>query len=250
MAAQTSQTSSQPKAAAAKAAAATAAAPKAATTAKPATAAKRTAVSGPMTEQQKTIYALGLSIYQSLGRFDLSPAELDLVKKGITDAAAHKPAVQLETYGPKIGPLQQERATRLAEKEKATSAAYLAKAAAAPGAVKTDSGLIYKQLTPGTGESPTASDNVTVNYKGTLTDGTVFDSSYARNEPAKFPLDRVIKCWTEGVQKMKVGGKAELVCPSSIAYGDEGRPPTIPGGATLVFEVELLAINPPPTASK
>jgi FKBP-type peptidyl-prolyl cis-trans isomerase FkpA len=199
------------------------------------TAAKKPAPA-PMTEEQKTIYSLGLSIYKSLGRFELTPAELDLVKKAITDAAANKPAVDLEVYGPKIGELQRDRSTR-------ASNAYLAKAAAQPGAVKTDSGLIYKELTLGTGDSPKPSDNVKVNYKGTLVDGTVFDSSYARNEPAEFPLNRVIPCWTEGVQRMKVGGKAQLVCPSSIAYGDSGQPPTIPGGATLVFEVELLAIT-------
>ncbi len=189
-----------------------------------------------MTEEQKTIYSLGLSIYKSLGRFELTPAELDLVKKAITDAAAKKPAVDLEVYGPKIGELQRERSSR-------ASNAFLAKAAAQPGAVKTDSGLIYKELTLGTGDSPKPTDSVKVNYKGTLVDGTVFDSSYARNEPAEFPLNRVIPCWTEGVQKMKVGGKAQLVCPSSIAYGDNGQPPTIPGGATLVFEVELLGIT-------
>ncbi len=189
-----------------------------------------------MTEEQKTIYALGLSIYRSLGRFELTPAELDLVKKGITDAAAKKPAVDLEAYGPKIGPLQQERSGR-------TSKAFLAKAATEPGVVKTDSGLLYKELTAGTGDSPKSTDTVKVNYRGTLVDGTEFDSSYKRNEPAEFPLNRVIPCWTEGVQKMKVGGKARLVCPSSIAYGDSGQPPTIPGGATLVFEVELLGIT-------
>jgi FKBP-type peptidyl-prolyl cis-trans isomerase FkpA len=196
-----------------------------------------------MTEEQKTIYALGLSVYRSLGRFDLSPAEIDLVKKGITDAAANKPFVSLDAYGPKIGPLQQQRSGRLAEKEKAASSAYMAKAAAVPGAVKTDSGLIYKELTAGTGDSPKATDKVKVQYRGTLTNGTEFDSSYTRNEPAEFPLNGVIPCWTEGVQKMKVGGKAQLVCPSSIAYGDAGHPPTIPGGATLVFEIELLAIT-------
>jgi FKBP-type peptidyl-prolyl cis-trans isomerase FkpA len=82
-----------------------------------------------------------------------------------------------------------------------------------------------------------------VNYRGTLIDGTEFDSSYKRNQPAQFPLSGVIRCWTEGVQKMKVGGKARLVCPSEIAYGDNGRPPTIPGGATLIFEIELLEIG-------
>jgi len=223
------------------------AAPHTSTTAKAPPAKTGTAVRkappAPMTEEQKTIYSLGLSIYKSLGRFDLSPAEVDLVKKGITDAAANKPFVDLEKYGPKIGALQQERGSRVAEKEKVSSVAYMAKCAAEPGAVKTDSGLIYKELTPGTGASPKPTDKVKVNYRGKLINGTEFDSSYARNEPAEFPLNGVIPCWTEGVGKMKVGGKAQLVCPSSIAYGDSGHPPTIPGGATLVFEVELLAIT-------
>jgi FKBP-type peptidyl-prolyl cis-trans isomerase FkpA len=121
--------------------------------------------------------------------------------------------------------------------------AYLDKAAAQPGAVRTDSGLVYRELRAGSGESPKASDTVTVHYRGTLVDGTEFDSSYKRNEPAQFPLSQVIPCWTEGVQKMKVGGKSELVCPASIAYGDRGSPPVIPGGATLIFEVELLKIG-------
>jgi len=122
--------------------------------------------------------------------------------------------------------------------------AYLDKAAAEPGATKTASGLVYRELRAGTGASPKASDTVKVNYRGTLVDGTEFDSSYKRNEPISFPLSGVIPCWTEGVQKMKVGGKSQLVCPSSIAYGDRGSPPVIPGGATLIFEVELLGIGP------
>ena len=120
---------------------------------------------------------------------------------------------------------------------------YLEKAAAEPGAQKTASGLIYRELKAGTGASPKASDTVRVHYRGTLVDGKEFDSSYARNEPAEFPLNRVIPAWTEGVQKMKVGGKAQLVCPAHIAYGDRGAPPVIPGGATLVFEIELLGIS-------
>ena len=121
--------------------------------------------------------------------------------------------------------------------------AYLDKAAAQPGAVRTASGLVYRELRAGSGESPKASDTVTVNYRGTLVDGTEFDSSYKRNEPAQFPLGQVIPCWTEGVQRMKVGGKSELVCPASIAYQDRGSPPVIPGGATLIFEIELLKIG-------
>lgn len=103
--------------------------------------------------------------------------------------------------------------------------------------------MIYRELTPGTGPSPHAADVVKVHYRGTLTDGTEFDSSYKRNQPAEFPLNRVIPCWTEGVQIMKVGGKSKLTCPSKIAYGDAGSPPVIPGGATLTFEIELLGIG-------
>ena len=120
--------------------------------------------------------------------------------------------------------------------------AYLDKAAAEPGAQKTASGLIYRELKPGTGASPKATDTVRVHYRGTLTDGKEFDSSYA-GQPLEFPLNRVIRAWTEGVQMMKVGGKAQLVCPANLAYGERGAPPDIPGGATLVFEVELLGIS-------
>jgi len=127
--------------------------------------------------------------------------------------------------------------------EQPSAQAFLDKAAAEPGAVKTATGLVYRDLQVGSGASPKATDTVKVNYRGTLIDGTEFDSSYKRNEPAEFPLNRVIPCWTEGVQKIKVGGKARLVCPASIAYGDAGSPPVIPGGATLVFEIELLGVN-------
>jgi FKBP-type peptidyl-prolyl cis-trans isomerase FkpA len=120
----------------------------------------------------------------------------------------------------------------------------LKKAAAEKGAVVTDSGLVFLSLRDGKGANPLATDTVKVHYRGTFTDGREFDSSYKRNEPTSFPLNRVIKCWTEGVQKIKVGGKAKLTCPSAIAYGEQGAGGgQIPGGATLVFEVELLAVN-------
>lgn len=118
-----------------------------------------------------------------------------------------------------------------------------AAAAKEPGAVVTKSGLVYKSITAGTGSSPSASDTVKVHYKGTFPDGKEFDSSYKRNQPTEFPLNRVIPCWTEGVQLMKVGGKAKLTCPSAIAYGERGAGGTIPPNATLHFEIELLAIN-------
>lgn len=119
-----------------------------------------------------------------------------------------------------------------------------AMAQGAPGASEPASGLVYKSLKEGKGPSPLATDAVKVNYRGTLMDGTEFDSSYKRNEPATFPLNGVIKCWTEGVQKMKVGGKAQLTCPPNIAYGARGAGGVIPPNATLNFEIELLAINP------
>jgi FKBP-type peptidyl-prolyl cis-trans isomerase FkpA len=200
----------------------------------------------PVTDEDKTVYSVGLSIARSLERLGLSPKEVALVQRAIADGLANKPAVDLTEWGPKIDGLKRARATQAAEREKAASKAYLEKAAAEPGAVKTESGLVYRELTPGTGASPKATDTVKVNYRGTLINGTEFDSSYKRNEPAQFALNQVIRCWTEGVQKMKVGGKSLLACPSDLAYGDAGRP-TIPGGATLIFEIELLDIT---TATK
>jgi FKBP-type peptidyl-prolyl cis-trans isomerase FkpA len=119
----------------------------------------------------------------------------------------------------------------------------LAKAAAEPGATVTDSGLVYRALKEGTGAAPKATDTVRVHYRGTFPDGKEFDSSYSRGQPAEFPLNRVIPCWTEGVQKMKAGGKAKLACPSKIAYGERGAGGVIPPNATLLFEVELLGIK-------
>jgi len=122
----------------------------------------------------------------------------------------------------------------------------LARAAAAKGAVLSETGLVYLSLTEGKGDSPAAIDTVRVHYRGTLTDGKEFDSSYSRGQPISFPLNRVIKCWTEGVQKMKVGGKARLTCPAAIAYGERGTPGgPIPPNAVLQFEVELLGITKP-----
>ena len=187
------------------------------------------------TDDEKTIYAVGLQMYKSLAPFDLTPAEWEILKRALADAAAGKPAIDLNTWGPKMAALASAR-------QKNAARNYLAKCAAEPGAMKTDSGIVYRQLRPGTGASPKASDTVKVQYRGTLPDGTEFDSSYKRNEPAQFQLTGVIRCWTEGVQKMKVGGKIQLVCPSDLAYGDRGSPPSIPGGATLVFEIELLDI--------
>ncbi len=198
-----------------------------------------------MTEEQKTMYALGMMMGRNLSAFSLTPAELELVKKGLADSATGvKSDIQPETMMPKIQELAKSRQAARSEQEKAKGKEYADKVAKEPGAQAMPSGLVYTSITEGTGASPKATDVVKAHYHGTLTDGTVFDSSVKRGQPLEFSLDGVVPCWTEGVQKMKVGGKAKLVCPSQIAYGDMGRPPTIPGGATLVFEVELLEVKP------
>lgn len=195
------------------------------------------------TDDQKTVYAIGLALAQSLQPYYLTPDEVKLVQAGLSDGLSNQPKVDIQQYRAKLQQLAQERAKAAADVEKKDAQAFLDKSAAEKGAQKTDSGLIFFELAPGTGESPKATDTVKVHYHGTLRDGTVFDSSKERGTPATFPLNRVIPCWTEGVQKMKVGGKAKLICPSSIAYGDRGAPPKIKPGAALVFEVELLGIE-------
>lgn len=194
-------------------------------------------------DEEKTLYALGIAVGTNLQQFSLSADELALVRVGFEDGVlGNDPRVDMQTYGPLIQVLANERVAAAAATEKEASAAFLAEKAAEEGAEQTDSGLIYIPIAEGSGESPAASDTVSVHYHGTLRDGTVFDSSVDRGEPISFELSGVIPCWTEGVQKMRVGGKATLVCPSDTAYGDAGQGP-IPGGAVLTFEVELLGIE-------
>jgi FKBP-type peptidyl-prolyl cis-trans isomerase FkpA len=198
-----------------------------------------------MSDDQKTVYALGANIGRQIGAFNLSSAELEILKKGLSDSVLNaKLAVPLEEYGPKIQGLAAKRAAAGGAKNAELGKAFAEKASKEKGAEKTATGLVYLSLKDGTGASPAITDTVKVHYRGTLIDGKEFDSSYKRNAPAEFPLNGVIKCWGEGVQKMKVGGKAKLTCPSSIAYGDGGAPGgSIPLGSTLSFEVELLEIK-------
>ncbi len=203
------------------------------------------AAAGPelKTDEQKIMYAVGLAVSRSLAPFNFSEAELEIVKAGIADGVLHKePKVELQTWGPKIQDFEKTRLSAAAAGEKKLGQAYLDKAAAEKGATKTASGLVITTIKPGNGASPKPTDKVKVHYTGSLIDGTVFDSSVQRKEPATFQLNSVIPCWTEGLQLMKVGGKSKLVCPSTLAYGDRGHPPQIKPGATLVFEVELLEI--------
>jgi FKBP-type peptidyl-prolyl cis-trans isomerase len=193
-------------------------------------------------DTEKTFYAMGVAMAQNLSQFELSDDELSQLQKGLADGVNDTAEIDIQEYLPQIQALAQERAQAAAEREKAAAGEFLDTAAAAAGAVRTDSGLIYLETEAGEGEAPAATDTVKVHYTGKLRDGTVFDSSVERGSPATFPLNRVIACWTEGLQMMKVGGKATLTCPPDIAYGDRGAPPKIPGGAALTFDVELLEI--------
>ncbi len=198
------------------------------------------------TEDQKTLYALGLIMGRNVKTFSLKPDELEIVKAGLHDSVTGAPAkIDLDTYGPKVSELANKRSTSPEDKAKADDAKkkgqdFADNVAKQKDATKSDSGVVIRVITPGNGGSPVPSDIVKVHYEGKLVDGTVFDSSIKRGEPVEFPLDMVVPCWTEAVQKMKKGEKAQVVCPSSMAYGDRGQPPTIPPGATLSFEIELI----------
>jgi len=198
-----------------------------------------------MTEEQKTFYAIGQSVARSLTVFELTPAEFELVKQGLTDAqTGKKSAVDLISYNAKIQELAKARRKIAGEKQVGAGKIFLENAAKEKGAIKTASGMVYTSIAEGKGESPKAADIVKVNYRGTLIDGKEFDSSYKRGKPLEFKLDNVIRCWTEGVQMMKPGGKAKFVCPPNLAYGENGAGELILPGATLAFEVELLEFKP------
>jgi len=199
------------------------------------------------TDEQKSFYSLGVFISQQIDSFSpLTPEELELVQRGLADGVNHaKPAVDVDQFRTKLQDIVQARMKIAGEKAAAAGVAYLDTASKEAGATKTASGMVIKHTKEGTGAQPTAADEVKVHYEGRLVDGKVFDSSIERGEPATFPLGNVIPCWTEGLQAMKVGGKAQLTCPSDLAYGPNGRPPTIPPAATLVFDVELLDIVKP-----
>jgi FKBP-type peptidyl-prolyl cis-trans isomerase FkpA len=200
----------------------------------------------PQTDEQKALYALGVAMSQNLSSFGLTDAELEIVKTGLSDGARGKtpPNYDPQPHFVKLTEMQKTR-------QAAAGKAVIDKAVAEKGAKRTASGLVITTIKEGTGPAPKATDTVKVHYHGTLPNGKVFDSSRLRGEPAEFALNEVIKCWTEGVQLMKVGGKSKLVCPPDIAYGDQARPGSpIPPGSTLIFEVELLEIVKPAAADK
>ena len=183
-----------------------------------------------------------------LTELEFSKAEVEAFTKGIAAAASGKESpYQLEKIGPAMDEFMQKKQGaylgKLKQKNQAETLAFFTKLKENKNVVETPSGLRYEILKPGTGPSPKAADTVKVHYTGTLVDGTVFDSSVQRGEPVEFALGEVIPGWTEGLQKTNKGGKIKLYVPSQLGYGDDGKG-SIPPGATLVFEVELLDIKP------
>jgi len=193
-------------------------------------------------EDNKTFYAVGSMFGSRLLPLAPSDAELNALAQGLKDAASKKDlAVDVNVYQAKVQELFKARMGQNNDKMKKEGTDYLAKFLKESGVLQTKSGLAYKILAPGKGAKPKETDIVEVHYHGTLVDGTVFDSPVERGKKVSFPLNRVIKGWTEGLQLISVGGKIKLVIPADLAYGDTGAPPKIPGGATLVFDVELFS---------
>lgn len=197
-------------------------------------------------EDEKAFYTIGYSWGEKLKGLNISQREFLAVMKGAsTSVKGRKPEVDLKQYSAKISSMAKVRSESSSSTEKESGNKFIQDYLKNNSqAKKTASGLVYEVIKLGTGKNPKATDTVEVHYHGTLTNGLVFDSSVKRNKKISFPLNRVIKGWTEGLQLVKEGGKIKLIIPSHLAYGNAGAPPSIPGGATLIFEVELFKINP------
>ena len=196
----------------------------------------------PQDEDSKTFYFLGTALSRNIQALELTEAEIDYVVQGLRDAMSGT-ALELDetVYGERLNTVAQERLAAAASQEGTLAGAYLDKMAAEDGATRTESGIVIRELVAGDGAQPTADSVVKAHYHGTLRDGSVFDSSVDRGQPFESSLGRVIPCWTEAIQTIKVGGKSKISCPSDLAYGPNGSG-SIPGGAALTFEVELLEI--------
>lgn len=194
------------------------------------------------TEDERVLYTLGQYLGQNVVDAGLTEEELAPVMAGLSDSALRRPSkVDLDQYGSVLPIFMQQRILATSESDLSAANEFMEEQATLPGATRTDSGIVIQEITPGTGAQPAADDTVRVHYHGTFANGQVFDSSVQRGEPATFPLNEVIPCWSEAVQTLKVGGKSRLVCPPDLAYGPGGAP-GIPGNSPLVFEVELLEI--------
>jgi FKBP-type peptidyl-prolyl cis-trans isomerase FklB len=200
-------------------------------------------------QKDKVSYSIGLQIGLNLGRqkVDINP---DILAAGIKDAIAGKPQLTTDQVKEVMSQFEkdmEQKQKQLGEKNKADGDKFLAENKKKPGVKATASGLQYKVEKEGTGPQPKPTDMVTVNYRGTLIDGTEFDSSFKRGQPATFPVNGVIKGWTEALQLMKQGAKYQLFIPANLAYGERAMGPDIGPNSTLIFEVELQDVKPAPT---
>jgi len=201
------------------------------------------------TDDQKILYAVGQALARGITTLDFSEEEMAFIGMGLRDAATGKEArVDMTVFGPRLDTTMRERTAKVVERENVAGKAYCDEQAAVEGAETLPSGMIFQSLAAGDGPSPVPGDQVKVHYHGTLRDGSVFDSSIGK-DPAQFAVTGVIPCFSEGLQKLKAGGKARLTCPSQIAYGDRGSPPKIKPGAALTFEVELIEVVGKPAAA-
>jgi len=193
--------------------------------------------------EARSLYTLGQLISRTLDGFSLNEQELEWVKSGIADGVLGRSSkVDLAAEAEGLTTLQADRRAATLQRERSAGTAYLAAVAQTPGVERLESGLIIESLRAGSGERPSALDHVSVHYEGRLIDGTLFESSRGRGTPATLPLRGVIACWSEALQKMRVGSRSRITCPAELAYGERGSPPAVKPGATLVFEIELLGV--------
>ena len=193
-------------------------------------------------DDERTIYTIGYLMGRNIATFNLSASEVKIIQAGLADSVKkNTPTVDIQAHQAHINELLQKRTEAGAAGEKAKGQAYVDQFVKENKPAAIAGGGWYLETKAGTGPMPVPADTIKAHYRGTTTEGVEFDSSYTRGAPTEFALDRVIPCWTNGIIMMKVGGKAKLVCPSDVAYGNPGRPGIKPG-ATLVFEVELIEI--------
>jgi FKBP-type peptidyl-prolyl cis-trans isomerase FkpA len=201
-------------------------------------------------DDERSIYTIGFLMGRNVASFALTPAEVKVIQAGLGDAILSKePQVDVRFYQPRVNELLTKRMETAAAKEKTAGRTFTEKFVKENKPQTIPGGGWYLETKAGTGAVPSKTDTIKAHYRGTTTEGVEFDSSYSRGAPTEFALNGVIPCWTNGISMMKVGGKAKLVCPSEVAYGDPGRPGIKPG-ATLVFEVELVEIVKPEAPKK
>ncbi len=198
-------------------------------------------------DDEKAFYSLGVFMHRDAYQLELTPEEGKYVQMGLADAVAgNKLATEPDASMPQLRKIIDERR----EKRKAAALEYLKKAASEKGAKKTASGVVFQEISAGAGAKPTEGKQIKVHYTATFINGKEFDSTYKREKPSEYIVGQILQCFSEGVELMKVGGKAKFYCPPETAYGDMGNPPVIPGGSLLIYEVELLDVSEAPPEVK